>query len=63
VGVTGVEGQVWYLGWEVPRMLLLCFTKEKYSTSRPTHKRYYATRVFKHWYWRTAMTQDITLNW
>jgi len=32
------------------QMLLLGFTYEKHFKARPTQKRYYTTRVVRHWY-------------
>jgi len=35
----GVEGQVWYRGWEVPRMLLLGFyLREAFQSQNNTEK-------------------------
>jgi len=45
-----MKGQVRYHKQEVPRMLLLGFTKERHSKARPTQKRYYTTSVVRHWY-------------
>jgi len=43
----GVERQVWYSGCEFPQMLLLGCTQDKHSKARPTHTKYYITRVIR----------------
>ena len=50
----------WAGSWKVPWMLLLDFTYEKYSKARSTQKRYYTTRVVRHWY--VIWTEEQQLN-